>query len=235
MIQMRWGLPGRHVRSGLGVCAVLLLLAACASVPPPGPGWHPHALPGKESTTYRWTLKDGLGAWHAVAHRSASLMRRHLPADLSRPNQVAFSWWVDELIAAADIRHPESDDAPARVIFAFDGDRSKLSMRNRMLSEMAHALTGEPMPYATLVYAWDGRAPVDEVVISQRSDRVRTLVVESGQRHLKQWRHYQRDLAADFRRAFGEEPGPLLGMAVMTDADNTASQAEAWYGDIQLR
>jgi hypothetical protein len=142
---------------------------------------------------------------------------------------------VDELISAADIRQAEADDAPVRVIFAFDGDRAKLSMRNRMLSELAQALTGEPLPYATLVYAWDGRAPLDDVVVSPRSDRIRTVVVESGGRHLKQWRHYQRDLAADFRRAFGEDPGPLMGLAVMTDADNTASRAEAWYGDIRLR
>lgn len=234
MIRSRWGVPGRPVRAAWAMFAMLLLVA-CVSVPSPGPGWHPHGLPGKASTAYRWTTKDGLGAWHAVAHRSASLMRRLLPADQATPSRVQFSWWVDELIATADIRQPESDDASVRVIFAFDGDRSKLSMRNRMLSEMAQALTGEPMPYATLVYAWDGRAPLDEVVVSQRSDRIRTLVVESGQGHLKQWRHYQRDLTADFRRAFGEEPGRLVGMAVMTDADNTGSQAEAWYGDIHLR
>ena len=234
MIRIRWGTPGRRFRSGLAVCTTLLL-AACVSVPAPGPGWHPHSLPGKASTAYRWTVKDGLGAWHALAQRSASLMRRHLPADQATPARVAFSWWVDELIATADIRQPESDDAPVRVMFAFDGDRSKLSMRNRMLSEMAQALTGEPLPYATLVYVWDGQVPLDDVVVSQRSDRIRAVVVESGQRHLKQWRHYQRDLAADFRRAFGEEPGRLMGMAVMTDADNTGSQAEAWYGDIQLR
>jgi Protein of unknown function (DUF3047) len=234
MIRIRWGRPGRHVRSGFVMC-VTWLLVACAVVPAPGPGWHPHGLPGKAPTSYRWTVKDGLGAWHAVAQRSASLMRRQLPAEQTAPTRVEFSWWVDELISAADIRQAEADDAPVRVIFAFDGDRAKLSMRNRMLSELAQALTGEPLPYATLVYAWDGRAPLDDVVVSPRSDRIRTVVVESGGRHLKQWRHYQRDLAADFRRAFGEDPGPLMGLAVMTDADNTASRAEAWYGDIRLR
>ena len=27
----------------------------------------------------------------------------------------------------------------------------------------------------------------------------------------------------------------LTGIALMTDADNTGSQAEAWYGDIQVQ
>ena len=40
---------------------------------------------------------------------------------------------------------------------------------------------------------------------------------------------------ADFELAFGEAPGALLGIAVMTDSDNTQSTAQAWYGDIALR
>ena len=62
----------------------------------------------------------------------------------------------------------------------------------------------------------------------------RTLRVESGPAHLGQWRRYTRDIAVDFRRAFGEEPGALIGIAVMTDTDNTQTGAEAWYGEIKL-
>jgi hypothetical protein len=51
---------------------------------------------------------------------------------------------------------------------------------------------------------------------------------------LRQWRDHRRDLAADFRLAFGEEPGPLQSIAVMTDTDNTGSSAQAWYGAITL-
>ena len=56
---------------------------------------------------------------------------------------------------------------------------------------------------------------------------------EAGLVH-DQWRDHRRDLVADFRRAFGEDPGPLQAIAVMTDTDNTGSQAEAWYGPITL-
>jgi len=41
-------------------------------------------------------------------------------------------------------------------------------------------------------------------------------------------------VAADFRRAFGEEPGPLVAIAVMTDSDNTRSRSRAWYGPVRL-
>lgn len=59
-------------------------------------------------------------------------------------------------------------------------------------------------------------------------------MLESGPGQCGRWLHYERDLAADFRRAFGEEPGRLVGMGLMTDADNTASSAAGLYGEVRL-
>jgi hypothetical protein len=33
---------------------------------------------------------------------------------------------------------------------------------------------------------------------------------------------------------FGEAPGALVGMAIMTDSDNTRSRAKAWYGPVKV-
>ncbi len=75
---------------------------------------------------------------------------------------------------------------------------------------------------------------VGSVVVNPRTDRIRKLVVESGSARLKQWLDYERDIRADFRAVFGEEPGPLIGVALMTDSDNTQSEARAWYGPVEL-
>jgi hypothetical protein len=103
-----------------------------------------------------------------------------------------------------------------------------------MQSELSRALLGEDMPYATLTYIWCNTRPVGTVLVSPRTDRVRKIVVESGETHVGQWRDYQRDIAQDFRQAFGEEPGPLIGVALMTDADNTGEKINAWYGALSL-
>ena len=63
---------------------------------------------------------------------------------------------------------------------------------------------------------------------------IRKIVIDSGTGQLRRWRDHRRDLAADFRLAFGEEPGPLVSVAFMTDSDNTRSQARAWYGAVEL-
>lgn len=218
-------------------CAAGGALTGCASMAPPVPPaqWQAFRLPGKRSTLYRWSEKDGRPGWHARADRSASMWRRdaHLAPD--RIGEVEFSWWVSQTIPTADMRRADTEDAPARVIFAFEGDESRLSPRNRMLFEMARALTGEAPPYATLMYVWANQTPENSVIVNPRLDRIRKLVVESGDTQLRRWRHYRRNLRDDFIQAFGEPPGALKGIALMTDSDNTGARAEAWYGAVRVQ
>jgi hypothetical protein len=195
--------------------------------------WHEVALPGKRKTQYASEWIDGRCATRATAKSSASMYRRLVSVPPENA-QLRFSWRVDRLIADADLLEVDRSDSPVRVVLAFDGDHSRLSQRNRMLFELAQALSGEAPPYATLMYVWDNRAPVGTVVRSGRSDRIRKIVVESGEPNLGRWLSYERDVARDFRQAFDEEPGRVIGIALMTDADNTRSAAESFYSDVEL-
>jgi hypothetical protein len=142
---------------------------------------------------------------------------------------------VPRTIPTADLRFADTADSPVRVLFAFSGDASRLSMRTRLQFQLAETLTGEAPPYATLMYVWDNRAELETVLPGARSDRVRKIVVERGDANLRRWLTYKRELKADFERAFGEPPGRLIGIALLTDTDNTRSKAEACYGDVLVR
>ncbi len=210
------------------------LLAACATTPPPAvDGWQQQKLPGKTPTQYRWTQKDGRTALMADSKQSASLWRKRLEPAETVPQDVRFSWWVQDLIPQASVADAHLEDSPARVVFGFDGDRTRLSGRNRTLFDLAETLTGEAPPFATLMYVWDPALPVGTVVVNPRTDRIRKIVVDSGPQQLRRWRDHQRNLAEDFRRAFNEEPGPLLSVAVMSDSDNTRSRVRTWFGPVQ--
>jgi hypothetical protein len=221
-----------------------LALQGCAGwggfLPPRGnppaqaDGWHDVPLPGKRLTRYAQVRKDGRLAVHARAQESASMWRRKVDVSADQLGQARWAWRVDRLNAQASIADVDREDAVARVIFAFEGDRARLSARNRAMFDLAQALTGEAPPYATLMYVWETTKPVDTVVVNPRSDRIRKLVVDSGSDHLGTWRVHQRSLVADFERAFGEKPGALVAIGMMTDADNTQARAEAWYSPIEL-
>ena len=60
------------------------------------------------------------------------------------------------------------------------------------------------------------------------------MVAESGPDGLGEWREFERNIVEDYEKAFGEKPGRLIGIGVLTDTDNTGETTEAWYGDIHL-
>lgn len=260
----RWtsGRPVRRWCAALGL-ASLLGLSACGTAPPhspetgatrasptslelspwtqasqpigePAAAWQAHRFPGKSLTVFRYQRIDGRDTLLAQADASASLFRQVLRVPPERLGQLQFSWKVPALIAEADMTRRDMDDSPVRVLLAFDGDRSKLSTRHAMMSELARTLTGEEMPYATLMYVWSNSLPRETVLPSPRTDRIRKIVLESGPSRLGQWLSYERDIRADYERSYGEPPGALIGIAIMTDTDNTQSQSQAWYGPVKL-
>ncbi len=196
--------------------------------------WESVKLPGKLLTEFKLEQKGTQTALRAHAKSSASMLRQRLNVPPDQLERLHFQWQIEGLIAQADMGERDSEDSPVRLILAFEGDRSRFSAKNAMLSDLTEALTGEPLPYATLMYVWCNHRPVESVIVNPRTDRVRKLVVESGPAHVKQWRQYQRNVRADFEKAFGEAPGALVGIAIMTDSDNTRSDVRAWYGDIRF-
>ena len=198
------------------------------------PVWHHYKLPGKQASQFRYMRKDGREVMAATSSSSVSMLRQALRIEPAELSSVLFSWKVPELITHADMALREADDSPVRVVLTFEGDRSKFSGKNAMLSELARTLTGEELPYATLMYVWCNTRAPGTVIVNPRTDRVRKLVVESGAGKLHQWVDYERNIRADYELAFGEAPGALVGVGIMTDSDNTRSKTHAWYGPVTL-
>ena len=196
--------------------------------------WRHLSFPGKASSRFDYARKDGRDAVAVLAASSASMLRNKVRIEPDQLHGVRFSWKVPQLIAGADVALREADDSPVRVVLFFEGDRSRFSARDTMLSELMRTITGEEMPYATLMYVWCNKRDPGTVISSPRTDRVRTLVVESGTRKLNQWLDYERDIRGDYQRAFGEPPGALVGIGIMSDSDNTRSTSQAWYGPVRL-
>ena len=191
-------------------------------------------MPSKRSEPFEAMHVLGQDALRVRANNSVSILRQRFGDGLPAVGRLTFSWKIDALPLGADLRDSQAEDAPVRIVLAFGGDRSLLSPRTHRLSELSRLLTGEDLPYATLAYVWSEHEPLETVIHNPRTDRIRKLVVQSGNLSFGQWLFYKRDVQADFVRVFGEVPGPLLALALMTDTDNTSSQLQAWYGRLRL-
>lgn len=241
-------------------CALLLaaalLAAGCATVPAPDTvtlanvhsfssqspgeslpqGWQPWVLSVfKRPTSYRLVSREGKTVIRAEAQSSASGLMHPLALDPSTWPQLQWRWKVDELIPRADNSQKHLEDAPARLVISFDGDMKKLTPQDRMLFDNIRLLTGQQLPYATLMYIWGNHAPRETVIPNKHTSRIRMIVVESGRERLGRWQEVTRNVTEDYRRAFGEEPGRISAVGIMTDTDNTGGNANAYYGDILFR
>jgi hypothetical protein len=198
-------------------------------------GWSFYRLaPYKKNTAYRLENYQGKTVLSANSKRSASGLAVKLRPQPATDLWLEWEWKAVGKIPNADNAIRYTDDAPLRILVAFDGNKSKLPLKEQLTFEVAGILSGREMPYATLMYIWAGNSPLDSVVKNTFTSRVKMIAVDSGWKHTGQWRKHARDLSADYRTAFGEEPGDVIGVALLTDTDNTKSQVRALYGDIEL-
>lgn len=196
--------------------------------------WESMALPGKLRSAFRVVQQDGRVGVQTESVGSIGMLRQKLRIPSQQLGALQFEWRASNLIEGADMTQRESEDSPVRLVLAFDGDRSRFSPRNAMLSELTRTITGEEMPYAVLMYVWSNDLPVGTVITNPRTDRIRKIVVESGPARLGQWLRYERDVYRDFEQAFAEAPGLLQSIAIMSDTDNTRGHTLASYGNIRL-
>lgn len=186
----------------------------------------------KNNTEYTMATEDGAVVVRAMAHNAASFLAAKVDFDPHQFPILSWRWKVAQGIPSANTAEQSKEDAPVRVMVAFDGDMSKLSAKERFEAKAAQSISGIGLPYATLMYIWGGRVAVDSITTSSRSARIKMLAVAADDQGIGTWHSYSRNLVEDFKRAFGEEPGRVTSIQIMTDTDNTGADALAFYGDI---
>jgi Protein of unknown function (DUF3047) len=206
---------------------------AGAPLPPAWLGWGLSS--GKRPTEYRLVRGEPGTVLEARAERAATGLYRRIRVDPHQQPLLEWSWRVDRLIPGANLGVGAREDSAARLVVSFHGDPRRLDFQQRTMLRLAKAFAGEPLPYAMLIYVWSNAIPVETALPSPQIDRIRMIVVESGGANLGRWRQYRRNVVQDYRRVFGEEPGDIVAVGVLTDSDNTQQSARALYGDITLR
>ena len=188
----------------------------------------------KKPTQYKLVDDGGTVVLHATAEAAASGLGQPMKVEIQTAPVIEWRWKVGRLIGGADNAVATKEDSPARIVFSFGGDRSKLPLTDRLALSLADQRSGKPTPYGTMMYIWSNKAPVGTVIPNPRTGRVQMIVASSGPAGVGTWQSLKRNVLEDYRRAFNEEPGPLMSIGVLTDTDNTGESVEAWYGDIRL-
>lgn len=84
-------------------------------------------------------------------------------------------------------------------------------------------------------YVWDTTVPVDTVCKSEKTGMVTYIVLRSGPKDLGKWLSEKRDVRADFKKIYGEEPDDPGAISIAIDTNDTQSTAESLVGAIVFR
>ena len=202
----------------------------------PPTGWKPLTFKKIERHTVYSLVKDGdTVVVKAVAESSASGLVREIKIDPKEYPIVEWRWKVSNVLKKGDVKRKEGDDYPARIYITFEYDPSRLGFFDKAKYEMIRLLYGQYPPIGAINYIWESKAPEGTMVPNPYTDRVIMIVVQSGEAKLNQWVSEERNIYEDYKKAFGQEPPTISGVAIMTDTDNTGESATAYYGDILFR
>lgn len=206
-------------RAAASLMSLIFLTAAPAGAlewtPSEMLGWETRQFQGQ--TTYGLTHAESGSVLHAQCGQSASGLYRRQKIDLTRTPVIEWSWRVDKVFdPPRDERLKSNDDYAARIYLVVDG--GMLAWRTRVIN-----------------YVWASGMPSGADWPNAYAAQARMIAVRSGPpADPGEWQHERRDVRADFKRFHGIDALAIDAIAIMTDCDDRATTAEAWYGTIRF-
>jgi hypothetical protein len=197
--------------------------------------WQPLHFRGIDRhTRYSLAQSEGRVVVKAVSEQSASGLVRATVIDPTEYPILRWRWKVDNTLQKGDVTRKAGDDYPARIYITFAFDPERAGYLERLQQQAARIIYGEDTPWRAISYLWGSNSPAGTLAANPYTDRTMMFIVRAGEADVGRWMTEQRNVYADYRTAFGEEPTAISGVAIMTDTDNTGESASAWYGDIEF-
>ena len=215
---------------------VLNVAKFSASQPSPAlpDGWKPLTFKKVPKQTEYELIKDGdTVVVKATSEASASGLTKEVKIDPKAFPILRWRWKIENLLKNSDVSRKDGDDYPARLYITFEYDPDKVGLGKKLKFKAGQVIFGD-IPIAALNYIWDTKTQAGTFVDNAYTDFAKMVVVESGPKNVGMWVEEERNIYEDYKKAFGEEPPMINGVAIMSDTDNTKERTTAYYGDIQF-
>lgn len=141
----------------------------------------------------------------------------------------SWNWTVEQSVPATDLSRKGGDDRNVSLYFVFVPNEIAPSLQGANI----RSLLGND-DVRIMQYAWGGNHSRGQVIASPYGPAGQGVTI--ALRQAGTGSHSESvDLAADYARAFGGQPGALVGLAVSGDSDDTDSMIRAAIGNLTLR
>ena len=211
--------------------------AGAAEIPLATPGsgdWQPLVFRGI-STQTRYTLESVEEAEIAKAESNcgaSGLVLRLDAINIDQTPLLSWRWRVDRGLDLLEEQTKAEDDFAARVYIMFELDKERASTFQRLRHRLAKLIYGETIPGSALNFVWTSRLPAGTVWDNPFVESAKMIALTQGAS--TGWRTETVDVAARYRELFDAPIPPLLGLAIMSDSDNSCQRTQARFADFKF-
>ena len=199
--------------AGLGLLLIFAPGLAQAVVAPEleAKGWRELPNPNKKENVFR---AGADGAIEVVSNDSVSTLYTPVDVEIDERPVLTWRWRVDEAAPATDLSVKGADDCSLAVYVGFPFQPEQASFFDRLKRPLVESWVGEDAPGRVLRYVFCGGHQQGEVVESPYLGSAGMIeVLRPADSATGQWFDERVDLAADYRKAFGEEPPDPISRA----------------------
>lgn len=168
--------------------------------------------------------------------RSGSAWGHKVAGALANKSRLNWQWFIRGTPGQSELGNKATDDFAARVFVLFDYPLSKVPFGRRLAIRLAR-LIYDNVPAAAICYVWIPGGKSDQMQASPYTSRLQMFVANVAPADGR-WHKQERDIAADFQRAFGAEFGagmaPIDALVLSSDTDQTGGRVDAGFSDITL-
>ncbi len=170
----------------------------------------------------------------AKSSSSASAMIWDGEFDVYDYPMIRWRWKVSNVYIKGNALEKAGDDYPMRIYVMFKYDPNDPHVKGKFKYGLAKLLYGEYPPYASLNYIWANREHHQRFIPNPFAKETMMIPLQAGSGLAGQWLEEERNILADYREAFGEDPPAKAGLAFMNDSDNTGESSESWIDYIEI-
>lgn len=212
--------PPTKIARAVALTAACLALVATAAQAGAGWSFKPPAKDGPAAKFFEsggWEEQRGSwdswrfrnGALHTYQDDDSTLVGRKVSIDPKATPILRFSFEVKQHPRGADLRRKDTEDSALRIFVVFDRGGGLFS------------------PPDSIAYAFGNPAIKGRAITSERFDNVKYMVVAGGRAQLGRRIEIERNLAKDYRRAFGRAAPRIQAIGIKSDSNNLDAKAQA--------
>ena len=196
--------------------------------------WQPLVFRGiANQTRYTFESFEGMEVAKAESNCGASGLVLRLDAiRLDQTPLLSWRWRVDRGLDVLEEQTKAGDDFAARVYIMFELDKSRASTFQRLRHRLSKFIYDEEIPGSALNFVWTSRLPAGTVWDNPFESSAKMIALEQGAN--TGWRTETVDVVARYRELFHSPAPPLLGLAIMSDSDNSCQRTEARFADFRF-